>query len=125
MPRYIQKRRQRWYAVLDIPSDVRATFDGKPRFVESLKTKNEAKAVLLAGPKIALWKLQIAKAKGPTGDLEEATFWRRQVDAWEQEDGMPLSDAIVARAEEIKQERLDKLGKKAVKKARKKVQEKV
>jgi integrase len=105
MPRYIQKRRQRWYAVLDIPSDVRATFDGKPRFVESLKTKNEAKAVLLAGPKIALWKLQIAKAKGPTGDLEEATFWRRQVDAWEQEDATPLSDAVVTRAEEIEKEK--------------------
>jgi integrase len=101
MPRYIQKRRQRWYAVLDIPSDVRASFDGKPRFVESLKTKNEARAVIMAGPKIALWKLQIAKAKGPAGDLEEATYWRRQVDAWEQEDDTPLSDAIVARAEEI------------------------
>jgi len=62
-----------------------------------LKTKNEARAVIMAGPKIALWKLQIAKAR-PAGDLEEATFWRRQVDAWEQEDDMPLSDAIVARA---------------------------
>ena len=58
----------------------------------------------MAGPKIALWKLQIAKAR-PAGDLEEATFWRRQVDAWEQEDDMPLSDAIVARAEEIEKKK--------------------
>jgi len=63
IPRYIQKRRQRWYALLDIPSDVRASFDGKPRFVESLKTKNEARAVILASPKIALRKLQISKAR--------------------------------------------------------------
>jgi integrase len=99
MPRYIQKRRQRWYAVLDIPAHLRATFNGKPRFVESLKTQNEAKAVLLAAPKIALWKLQIAKAKGPDGDLEEAIYWHRQVDAWEEENDM--SGLITDRAEDI------------------------
>src|SRR5262245_35626268 len=93
--RYIQKRRQRWYAVLDIPSDLRASFDGRPRFVESLKTGNEAKALLRAAPKIALWKLQVAKAKAAHakakgqdggGDLEEAIYWRTQVDAWEDEE---------------------------------------
>jgi integrase len=113
--RYIQKRRQRWYAVLDIPSDLRASFNGRPRFVESMKTGNEAKAVLRAAPKIALWKLQIAKAKASLrklkakeqdggDDLEEATYWRTQVDAWENEED-DMSDVITDRAEQIEKAR--------------------
>lgn len=40
---FAQFRRQRWYAVLDIPAEVRDIF-GKVRFVQSTKTGDPAEA---------------------------------------------------------------------------------
>jgi len=44
----LQQRRRLWYAVHDIPADVRPLFGDKLKFVQSLKTpdKNIAKAKL-------------------------------------------------------------------------------
>ena len=38
MPKYLQKRRRKWYAILEIPKTLRPTFN-KPRFVQSLETE--------------------------------------------------------------------------------------
>ena len=63
MPAYLQKRRRRWYAVLDIPKQLHPTF-GKGKFVKSLETDSlsvaERKVLLV----IAGWKKEIELAKG-------------------------------------------------------------
>ena len=63
MPEYLQKRRRRWYAVLDIPKQLHPTF-GKGKFVKSLETDSlsvaERKVLLV----IAGWKKEIELAKG-------------------------------------------------------------
>ena len=37
---YLEKRRRRWYAVLEIPKSKREHFNGKARFVKSLGTED-------------------------------------------------------------------------------------
>ena len=48
MPSYLQKRRRRFYAVLEIPKTLRPHF-GKPRFVRSLETDSRIVAELAEG----------------------------------------------------------------------------
>lgn len=78
MPRYIEKRRKRWYAVLDVPKDVRKSI-GLNRFVQSLETESEANALLRAGVLVERWKKEISVAR--SGDLEpadrDALYWRK------------------------------------------------
>lgn len=76
---YIQKRRQRFYAVLEIPKALRPRFGGKVRFVQSLGTeslsvaKNEVHAI------VAGWKEQLADAEWPEIDYmvrgKEGSRW--------------------------------------------------
>jgi integrase len=55
MPRFLQKRRRKWYAVLEIPRDLRERF-GKPRFLQSLKTESLSEAERICLPVIHEWK---------------------------------------------------------------------
>lgn len=64
MPKYLQQRYRVWYAVLDIPKDVRPKLGGKPRFVQSLKTESQSEAEILVLPVIAEWKALINEARG-------------------------------------------------------------
>lgn len=66
---HIQRRAHRWYAALDIPKDVRPKFNGKPRFVKSLKTESEREARMLAAPIVAGWKADIEAARGKNPEL--------------------------------------------------------
>jgi integrase len=59
---YLEKRRRRYYAVLEVPKDLRKTL-GKARFVQSLKTDSLALAERLKWPVINAWKLQIERAR--------------------------------------------------------------
>ena len=63
MPRYLQKRRRQWYAVMEIPKKLRDHF-GKPRFVVSLQTESLSVAERKVLPIIVEWKKQIDIAKG-------------------------------------------------------------
>ena len=63
MPRYIQKRRRQWYAILEIPKALRQHF-GKPRFVMSLRTDSQSIAEQRVLPVILDWKRQITIARG-------------------------------------------------------------
>ena len=54
MPRHLEKRRQGWYAVLNVPVDVQLELDRK-RFLASLKTRDERVALRLAKSVIAHW----------------------------------------------------------------------
>ena len=62
MPKYLQKRRRRWYAVLEVPKAFRAFF-GKPRFLESLRTESLSIAELRVLPLVHNWKRQIEVAR--------------------------------------------------------------
>ena len=76
MPYYVQKRRRRWYACLEIPAALRSHFDGKPRFLQSLKTESEGEAHRRALPLIALWKRKLSEARGATPETSEGEYWR-------------------------------------------------
>lgn len=87
MSRHIEKRRQSWYAVLNIPSDVQAAL-GRKRFRTSLKTRDERVALRRAMRFIALWKNLIAKARNEP-----------EVDDDQNSD---LDEDIVAKAEKLR-----------------------
>ena len=63
MPKYLQKRRRVWYAMLNIPATLRPTF-GRRTFVKSLETEALSVAEVKVLPVIAEWKKQIAIARG-------------------------------------------------------------
>jgi integrase len=73
MPRFLQRRRRRWYAVLEIPKGMRGIF-GKPRFVKSLETESLTVAERRVLSVVAQWKGLLAdatkRAGGSTPDLE-------------------------------------------------------
>lgn len=75
MGKYIQKRRRRWYAVLEIPAALRQKFGGKPRFVQSLQTESETVAERRAAMVVGAWKKEIAEARGQP-DENDALYWR-------------------------------------------------
>lgn len=76
MPRYLQKRRRRWYAVLEIPQGLRKTF-GKPRFVQSLETDSQRVAEVRLLPIVAEWKRLIELARNGSGTVSaEAELFR-------------------------------------------------
>lgn len=63
MPKHLERRRRRWYAVLDIPKDVRPKFRGARRFVQSLGTESLSEAEVLVLRLVADWKEQIIAAR--------------------------------------------------------------
>jgi len=74
MPRYLQKRRRVWYAILEIPKSLKPQFGGKARLVKSLKTESLSEAERRVFGVIAIWKEIIeAKRTGqPSGDAIKA-----------------------------------------------------
>ena len=62
MPDYLIKQRQGWYAVLEIPKDVRAAI-GKTRFKQTLKTDSRSEANFKVLAIVSDWKKQIALAR--------------------------------------------------------------
>ncbi len=74
MPSYLQQRRRRWYAILEIPAALRPHF-GKHRFVKCLETESRIVAQRRVGPIIAAWRSEIARARQEPDD--DAAYWRR------------------------------------------------
>lgn len=75
MPTYLQRRDNRWHAILEIPLDLRAHF-GKRRFVQSLGTESLVEAKRLVGRVISDWLDQLQRARGgPTAPVD-AQAWR-------------------------------------------------
>ena len=75
MAKYIQKRRRRWYAILEIPEGVRHHFQGRPRFVKSLETESESVAERRAALLVGAWKKDISEARGQPEE-NDAMYWR-------------------------------------------------
>ena len=76
MPSYLQKRRRRWYAVLEIPKALRPHFANKPRFIQSLEIDSRTVAERRVLPVVAAWKKRIAAARNEAID-DDAAYWRR------------------------------------------------
>lgn len=65
LPKYLQKRRRVWYAVLEIPRALRHHFGGKPRFLKSLQTESLTEAERRVLGVVAKWKAVLeAKRNG-------------------------------------------------------------
>ena len=75
MPTFLQKRRRRWYAILEIPKPLRTRL-GKPRYVKSLETDSRVIAERRVLPIVTAWKNEIARARDEPVD-DDAAFWRR------------------------------------------------
>ncbi len=75
MSTYLQKRRRRWYAVLEIPKPLRPRLR-RPRFIQSLETDSRVVAERRVLPVVTAWKKEIATAKNEPVD-DDAAYWRR------------------------------------------------
>ena len=71
MPSYLQKRRRRWYAILEIPKALRPHF-GKHRFIQSLETESRTIAERRVLSVVAWWKQEIANARN---EPDEIVVW--------------------------------------------------
>lgn len=97
---YIEQRRRRWYALHDIPADVRTRF-GKARFKQSLETADKEVAKRRAAVLEGKWRADIERARKQGGALgsgrqswrelfmsgPDGEFWRRLFE------GSPEGDA--------------------------------
>lgn len=102
---HIERRRQLWYAVLEVPTGVRSLFDGKRRMVKSLGTPDKREAEILAAPLVASWKAQFRQAMGITNPVHiEALLWKRELEskAHDSEQQMIAEDFLRDKAREIK-----------------------
>jgi integrase len=82
-PKYLVKRKQGFYAVVEIPKALRHAFNSKPRFLQSLTTTDQRVAERRLPIVIARWKELIEKAKGnhdpATNFMWELMEWRKAI----------------------------------------------
>ncbi|GAA0785366.1 hypothetical protein E1180_18320 [Roseibium denhamense] len=74
MTNYLLRKNGTFYAVLDVPADVRDKI-GKTKFKRSLKTGNRQEALGEVGQVISGWKSEIEVARGNGSIAEEAAVW--------------------------------------------------
>ena len=102
MPKYLQKRRRQWYAILEIPKTLRQQF-GRPRFVQSLETESLSVAEKKVLPVIVGWRRQIDLARGADigtdDELLTAIMRVRQDTQRAKVDGRELAELQMAQEE--------------------------
>lgn len=78
-PVYLEKRRRRWYAIHEIPEDVRDIIGSGKQFFKGLETEDKAVAKRRAAILEVQWLSEIERArKGTTDHAEQdASFWRK------------------------------------------------
>ena len=109
MATYLQKRRRRWYAVLEIPRDLRPVL-GKSRFVQSLQTDSYTVAGRRVLPVITGWKKEIAAARNEPVD-DDAAYWHRSLrNAKTEDERKTIMDRIEYAAWDIGATNVDKIG---------------
>lgn len=76
---YLEKRRRRWYAIHEIPEDVREALGQGKQFFKGLETEDRRTAERRAALLEARWRAEIEAArKGTTDHIEkDAMFWRK------------------------------------------------
>lgn len=76
---YLLKQRQGWYAVLEIPKDLRRVF-GKSRFKQTLNTQSRAEAKIRVLGVVQGWKHQIQAARDPSSKpYGDPNAWRQEI----------------------------------------------
>lgn len=79
LPKYLERRRRRWYAVLEVPQDCRK-YITRRRLIKSLKTESYTQAQIRVLGVVQLWKEQIealrASEAGASGIDPDS--WRRE-----------------------------------------------
>lgn len=76
MPKFLMQQRSGWYAVLEIPKELKGHF-GKSRFKQSLKTDSLSHAKVRLWPIVAEWKVAIALARQECPDRRVDTYDNR------------------------------------------------
>jgi integrase len=107
----LERRANRWYAVLVVPEDVRAAI-GKFKFIQSTGTEDKRRAQAIAAPILAHWRALIRQARGE-GDavVREALRWREALGAEKDPDVRDvLEEQVLDRAEVIGAARSRELG---------------
>ena len=74
LPKYLAKRKQGYYATLEIPKALRPYLNDKPRFVKSLETRDQRVAERRLPVVIAGWKAQLDQLSGK-GSHHEGFMW--------------------------------------------------
>jgi hypothetical protein len=105
-PPYLQKRRRLWYAVHEIPADLRRRF-GKARFVASLGTDSQSIAKRRVTEFVAKWKRKIADARGEPVEDDAAWYRRRLRLAKSEEDRQSILEQISSAADDIAYDHID------------------
>lgn len=107
MPKFLEKRRRRWYAVLDVPMDVREAI-GKRRLVQSLGTDSLSEAQIKVLGVVQSWKKQFELCR-KTGSADQSI----DPDAWRAEmrrlrgkgvEDWAIDEALSDLAEDLSQE---------------------
>ncbi|MEC9267581.1 MAG: tyrosine-type recombinase/integrase [Pseudomonadota bacterium] len=109
MPSYLQKRRRRWYAVLEIPKALRRHF-GKSRFVKSLETESRSVAERRVHTIVAGWKRDIASARNEPCENDAAYFARQLRHANTESQRLAIKERIEERAWDIGATNVDEIG---------------
>lgn len=80
LPKFLEKRRRRWYAVLDVPMDVRKTV-GKKRLVQSLGTESLSEAQIKVLGVVQGWKEQfeLCRKTGSPDKTIDPDAWRAEM----------------------------------------------
>ena len=103
----IELRVNIWYATLTIPKDAR-TVIGKFKFHQTLGTGDRKVALGIKAPLIALWKAQIAEARGQVGAVaDEAQRWKGYLAQATGVNKDVLETSILEKALEIKEQEGD------------------
>ena len=101
MPRYIEKRRRKWYAVLDIPKDLIGRIPDKKgkRLIQSLETESETEALRIVMPVVASWKKMLIDLRSSRVD-PELLRWKQNIAEAEEDIRDITIDLLKERLEE-------------------------
>jgi integrase len=103
---YIERRRQQWYAVLDVPEKLWPVI-GKKRLVQSLKTTSRSTAVDRARLLVSAWKRKFKTSTEGASSVvaKEASEWRQWLEETAKGDDEMQAEVasmlMTSRAEEI------------------------
>lgn len=108
---YLQLRRRLWYALHEIPTDVRPVL-GKPRFCRSLETENQKTAERRAAILEQRWKREIEQARGKAIDPleDDARYWQRVLREAPEDEKPVILDMISDEAQEMVERAAERAG---------------
>ena len=80
LPKYLQKRRRVWYAVLEIPRALRPHFRGKTRLIKSLQTESLTEAERRVLGVVATWKAIFEAKRNGIATTDAITILQAQAE---------------------------------------------